>query len=82
MLNDEVYGNNSLWRIPLNEFNKNLQGEYIANLSNEELKDFKGCVKENNSTSLIYNNLLEYLENSKISFEDLIQEELEEVIGG
>lgn len=82
VLNDEVYGNNSLWRIPLNEFNKNLQGEYIANLSNEELKDFKGCVKENNSTSLIYNNLLEYLENSKISFEDLIQEELEEVIGG
>ena len=82
VLNDEIYGNNSLWKIPLNEFNKGEIGKYITNLSNEELKQFNGYIKENHSTGLIYNNLLEYLEKEQISFEDLIQEEIEETIGG
>ena len=82
VLNDEIYGNNSLWKIPLNEFNKGEIGKYITNLSNEELKQFNGYIKENHSTSLIYNNLFEYLEKEQISFQDLIQEEIEETIGG
>ena len=82
VLNDEIYGNNSLWKIPLNEFNKGEIGKYITNLFNEELKQFNGYIKENHSTSLIYNNLFEYLEKEQISFQDLIQEEIEETIGG
>lgn len=82
VLNDEKYGNNSLWQLSLNELNKNQLGKYITNLTNEELEMFKGYIKESHSTNLIYNNLLEYLEENKISFEDLIQEEVEELVGG
>lgn len=82
VLKDEIYGKNSLWRIPVNKFNQELRGEYLKNLKDEELKEFNGYIKDNNSTSLIYNNLLEYLEENKISFDELIDEEIEELVGG
>lgn len=82
ILNDSEYGNNSLWRIPLNEFKNGGIGKFVTNLSNEELEIFNGFIKENYSSNTIYNNLLEYLEENQISFEDLIKEEIEETIGG
>ncbi len=83
VLNDEEYGNNSLWRIPLNQFKKGGLGKFITNLSNEELEKYNGYIKEDWSSKVIYNNLLEYLEENQISFENLIREEVEETtIGG
>jgi len=83
VLNDEKYGDNSLWKVSLNELNKNKIGEFITNLSNEELEVFDGYIKENHSSELIYNNLLEYLEKNQISFEELCYgREFEEAIGG
>lgn len=82
VLNDETYGNNSLWRLSLNEFNKGERGKYLTNLTDGELKIFEGFIKENNSSEIIYNNLLEYLEENKISFEEIHEMEIEETIGG
>ena len=84
ILNDTDYGKNSLWRVPLNKFKDGEIGTFIMNLTNEELEDFKGYVKEEYSSNVIYNNLLEYLQENNISFEDLIQEEIEEmeILGG
>lgn len=82
ILNDNEYGNNSLWKIPLNEFKDGRIGKFVTNLTNEELETFKGYVKEDFSSNIIYNNLLEYLEENQISFEELIQGEIEETIGG
>ena len=82
ILNDNEYGKNSLWIVPLNEFKDGGIGKFVTNLSNEELKEFSGYVKEDYSNKIIYNNLLEYLEENNISFEELIQEEVEELIGG
>lgn len=82
VLNDEEYGNNSLWRIPLNQFKKGELGKFVTNLSNEELEKYDGYIKEDWSSKVIYNNLLEYLEENQISFDNLIREEVEETIGG
>lgn len=82
ILKDKEYGNNSLWKVALNEFKDGGIGKFVTNLTNEELENFKGYVKEDYSSSIIYNNLLEYLEENNISFEELIQEEVEETIGG
>mgnify|MGYP004456021821 FL=1 len=84
ILNDTDYGKNSLWRVPLNKFKDGEIGTFIMNLTNEELEDFKGYVKEEYSSNVIYNNLLEYLQENNISFEDLIEEEIEEmeILGG
>lgn len=82
ILNDNEYGKNSLWIVPLNEFKDGGIGKFVTNLSNEELKEFSGYVKEDYSNKIIYNNLLEYLEENNISFKELIQEEVEELIGG
>lgn len=82
ILNDEQYGNNSLWRIPLNDFKNGGIGKYTTNLTDEELESFEGYVKEDNSSEIIYNNLLEYLEQNQISFEEIHEKEIEETIGG
>ena len=83
VLDDRKYGKNSLWKITLDELNmKNMKGQHITNITNEELKFYTGYIKENYLTNLIYNSLTEYLEKNNISFEDLVQEENEELVGG
>lgn len=82
VLNDEEYGNNALWKIPLNQLKKGGLGKFVTNLSNEELEKYDGYIKEDWSSKVMYNNLLEYLEENQVPFENFIREDVEETIGG